>query len=165
MKTFTLLTALLLALASHAQEVLKLTDGQSPGTGSLAQLDWLEGYWKGTGLGGDCDEIWMPATDNSMAGIFRFAMDGQIVFTEYMVIEAQGESLTLRLKHFNRDLSPWEEKDHWTEFKLVKTEGQTAWFHGLTYHREGNELTIFLSLKSDGVASIEKFSFVKVSPH
>lgn len=148
--------------SGHAQEVLKLEEDQSPGIGTLDQLDWLVGYWKGTGLGGECDEIWMPASDNIMAGIFRFASEGKIQFSEYMAIEQQGEGLTLRLKHFNRDLSPWEEKEKWVEFKLVKIEGQTAYFNGLTYHRSGHTLTISLSLKSKDKSWVEEFRFEKV---
>ena len=149
--------------SSPAQEVLKLEEGQIPGKGTLDQMDWLTGYWKGTGLGGNCDEIWMPAIDNSMAGVFRFANNGKIQFTEYMFIEELGESLSLKLKHFNRDLSPWEEKDKWVEFKLVKIEGQTAYFNGLTYQRKDNVLTIKLSLKSKDKSSVEEFQFEKVT--
>jgi len=148
---------------SHAQEVLNLEEGQMPGIGKLEQMDWLTGYWKGTGLGGDCDEIWMPATDNSMAGVFRFTNGGTIQFTEYMFIEQLGESLSIKLKHFNRDLSPWEEKDKWVEFKLVKIEGQTAYFNGLTYHRNKDELTISLTLKSKDKSWVEEFKFEKVA--
>ncbi|WP_373497445.1 DUF6265 family protein [Aquiflexum sp.] len=148
---------------TQAQEVLKLEEGQTPGAGRLEQMDWLTGYWKGNGLGGECDEIWMPAIDNSMAGVFRFANEGEIQFTEYMVIEQQGESLAIKLKHFNRDLSPWEAKEDWVEFKLVKIEGQTAYFHGLTYHREEDTLIIRLSLKSKDKTWVEEFQFEKVA--
>jgi hypothetical protein len=74
----------------------------------------------------------------------------------------QGESLSIKLKHFNRDLSPWEEKDKWVEFKLIKIEGQTAWFSGLTYHREGDILIIKLSLKSKEKSWVEEFRFEKI---
>lgn len=148
---------------SHAQEVLKLEEGQIPGKGTLDQMEWLTGYWKGTGLGGDCDEIWMPPTDNTMVGIFRFSKEGIVQFTEYMIIEQLGESLSIKLKHFNRDLSPWEEKDKWVEFKLVKIEDQSAYFNGLTYYRNGDILTISLSLKSNDKSWVEHFKFEKLN--
>ncbi|SMD43845.1 hypothetical protein SAMN00777080_2457 [Aquiflexum balticum DSM 16537] len=165
LKVFTLIFLVNLCWFSftNAQEVLKLEDGHLPGNGKLEQIDWLTGYWKGTGLGGECDEIWMPGIDNSMAGVFRFVNDSKIQFTEYMVIEEQGESLAIKLKHFNRDLSPWEEKDNWVEFKLIKIEGHTAYFDGLTYHRQENILTISLSLSSKDKFWVEKFRFEKVT--
>lgn len=148
-------------LPVSAQDVFKLDPEAMPGPGRLSQLEWLAGYWKGTGFGGVCDEIWMPAADNSMAGIFRFTKDATIQFTEYIVIEEIEESLILKLKHFSRDLSPWEEKDKWLEFKLVRLEDHTAWFHGLTYQRIGDELIIKLELHSKGRTWVEEFRFGK----
>lgn len=157
-----MLILLLITTNSCAQEILKLEEGQSPGKGKLDQLDWLTGYWKGAGLGGTCDEIWMPAIDNSMAGIFRYAKDGKVQFTEYLHIEEQGESLSVKLKHFNRDLSPWEEKDKWAEFKLVKIEGQTAYFDGLTYHRDEDVLIFRASIKSNDKSRVEEIRFERI---
>lgn len=145
------------------QEVLRLEGDQSPGKGKLEQLTWLEGYWQGEWHGEYCDEIWMPATDISMSGIFRMKNEGLINFTEYMVIEEKEESLSVKLKHFSRDLSPWEEKDKWIEFKLVKIEDQTAYFNGLTYHRENDQLTIKLMMKSRNSTRIETISLKKVT--
>jgi len=65
------------------------------------------------------------------------------------------------LKHFNRDLSPWEEKDDWTEFRLVAIKDQTAYFHGLTYQRTGDSLNIHLSMRNRERSWIETFSFTK----
>ena len=143
----------------YSQEVLNLSEDQSVGEGSLDQLSWLEGYWQGSGFGGICDEVWMPAMDNTMSGIFRYSKNDTLKFKEYLVIEEVDSSLVLKLKHFNRDLSPWEEKDEWTIFRLVKIEGQTAWFSGLTYHRDEDKLTIKLALNSGGETRIEEFVF------
>lgn len=160
-----ILTAMVLFILNfeiaESQNVLKLGSDEMPGNGSLTELSWLTGYWKGTGLGGECDEMWIPQQDNSMAGIFRYSREGVLVFSEYMIIEEIGESLSLKLKHFNRDLSPWEEKDEWIEFKLIKIEGETAWFDGLTYHRDQNKLTIWLSLNYGEEERIEEFSLYK----
>lgn len=161
MKVFLTVIAVFIGLNGRAQEVLKLSEGDEPGPATIRQLDWLTGYWRGTGLGGQCDELWMPATDSSMVGVFRYEKDGKIVFTEYMVIQEEGGSLVLSLKHFNRDLSAWEEVEEWTTFRLVKTSGQTAWFSGLTYHREGDQLRILLSMRSGEKVRIEEFRFEK----
>jgi len=153
---------LCIALPSVGQEVLTLEKDAPAGKASLSQLDWLVGAWKGSGFGGDCDEMWMPAVDNSMLGVFRYSKDGTVHFSEFIVIEEVDETLIVKLKHFSRDLTPWEEKDTWTEFKLVKVEDQTAYFNGLTYHLDGEELVILLALTSEGTRTIEEFRFTKV---
>lgn len=145
------------------QEVLKLNEGEQSAKATLSEMDWLVGYWKGEGFGGECDEIWMPPTDNTIQGIFRYAKEGKINFTEYMVIEEKDSTLALKLKHFSKDLSAWEEKEKWITFNLVKIEGQTAYFDGLTYHREGDVLTIKLKLTSNEKTWIEEFKFVKTT--
>lgn len=146
-----------------AQDVLRLGPDDEPGVGSLEDLAWLQGYWVGTGLGGQVDELWLPPMDNSMIGTFRLKMDSTLVFSEYFAIEELEGRLTLKLKHFNKDLSPWEEKDQWTEFKFIKSEGQTAWFSGLTYHRIENTLYVYLRLTQNGQSRIETFTFQKTN--
>jgi hypothetical protein len=151
----------LLPIALTAQDVMKLSSVAERGKGSVAQLSWLAGYWVGTGLGGQCEELWMPANDSSMHGVFRFAEKGSLQFTEYMVIEQDGKSLMLRLKHFGGGVQPWEEKEKWIEFPLVKLEGQTAWFDGLTYSRKNQELIVKLHMKSGNTIRVEEFIFRK----
>jgi hypothetical protein len=163
MKTISalLIIAVLLTINTQAQEVLKLNEHTPVGKGNLSQLQWLQGYWAGTGLGGNCAEQWQPAIDNSMIGTFHFSEKGTLNFSEYMIMTAHDSTLTLKLKHFSRDLSPWEEKDKWTEFKLIKIEGQTAYFNGLTYHRADTTLTIKLMLSNKEKSWVETFSLQK----
>jgi hypothetical protein len=160
-----ILTAFFLCLlcydTAYSQSVLKLGSNDLPGNGSLSELTWLSGYWEGSGLGGECDEVWIPQQDKSMAGIFRYSREGVLVFSEYMIIEEIGKSLSLKLKHFNRDLSPWEEKDEWVEFKLIKIVGETAWFDGLTYKREQDKLSVWILLDTGGDERIEEFIYHK----
>jgi hypothetical protein len=139
--------------------VLRLEPDQLPAPATLADVAWLAGHWVGTGLGGDCDETWLPATDNAMPGIFRYHREGSLVFSEYMMIEALDGSLSVKLKHFNRDLTPWEEKNDWVVFRLVKLDRQTAYFNGLTYHREGDTLLVRLAMRTANGSTIEEFRF------
>ncbi len=160
MKTLLLLLMFVLAACpARSQDVLRLEPSAQPAPATLADVAWLTGHWVGTGLGGDCDETWLPATDNAMPGIFRYHRGDTLVFSEYMMIEALHGSLTVKLKHFNRDLSPWEEKDRWTTFRLVKLDRQTAYFSGLTYHRDGDVLLVRLAMRTDNGSTIEEFRF------
>lgn len=162
MKTFLVLSiSLFFMLTINGQEIVRLGEGQQAGKASVDQMSWLVGYWAGPGLGGHCDEVWLPAVDNSMSGAFRYVKEGSIVFTEYLVIEEIDETLALKVKHFNRDLTAWEEKDDWVSFRLIKVEGQTAYFHGLTLHRHADSLTIKLALKSGERTWEEVFKYSK----
>lgn len=156
-----LLLPFLTVTSTFGQDVLRLEPGQEPGRASLSEIAWLTGYWVGTGLGAQSDELWMPAVDNSMPGVYRFMSDGSLVFSEYMMVIADAGTLSIKLKHFNRDLSPWEEKDQWMEFKLVKLDGQTAYFNGLTYHRYGDSLLIRLAMRGPDGPKIEEFRLTK----
>jgi len=154
---FLSLVVFLISIRVNAQEVLYLDKDQSAGNGLIKDLEWISGYWTGSGLGGDCEELWLPPMDNSMIGTFRFIMEGELIFSEYMHMIEEDSKLSLKIKHFNRDLTAWEEKEDWTIFKFIKSEGQTAYFSGITFHREGDELKIRLAMTEEGVKSIEEF--------
>ncbi|MBN3583593.1 hypothetical protein JYB64_14435 [Algoriphagus aestuarii] len=142
-------------------QIKYLEEGQKPGKGSIKELDWLVGYWTGTGLGGECDETWMPEVDGNMVGTFRFWSEGKLVFTEFMNLVQEGETFYLKLKHFNPDLSGWEEKEKWTTFRLVETADNTIWFHGFTMKRVGDELLLWLELEENGEKTTMEFSYSK----
>jgi len=101
---------------------------------SLEQMDWLVGQWSGEGIGGaPAMESWLPATGNTMVGTFVQLSDGgAIQFTEHLYLMEEDGSLVLRLKHFNADLTGWEEKDDMVTFRLVDIEPCAAYFHALT---------------------------------
>lgn len=147
-------------LLSFAQ-VKQLEKDQDPGKGSISELTWLQGFWTGTGFGGECEEVWMPAVDGNMIGTFRFWSDGKLVFSEFMNIVQDGETFSLKLKHFNADLSPWEEKEEWTTFRLVEVGENTVYFHGLTMKREGDEIKLWLAMNEDGIHTIEELKYIK----
>lgn len=103
----------------------------------------------------------MPAQDGHMIGTFRFWSERKLVFSEFMNLVQDGESVSVKLKHFNPDLSPWEEKEKWTTFRLVEVAENKASFHGLTYERKGDELIIHLALTEKGERRIEEFRFTR----
>ena len=77
------------------------------------------------------------------------------------LIQLADGSIEIRLKHFGRDLTPWEEKEEWTRFRLIKVEGQTAYFDKLTYQRSGKKLTIKLLLNNKEKSWTETFVLKK----
>ncbi len=78
-----------------------------------------------------------------------------------MNIVQEGETFSMKLKHFNPDLSPWEEKDQWTTFRLVEIGENFVSFSGLTMQRIGDEMILQLALTENGVRRIEEFRYIK----
>jgi len=94
-----------------------------------------------------------------MVGTYRLVKDGKPVFYEMMWLLENEGTLILRLKHFNPDLTGWEEKDKSVDFKFVKKDVKRLYFSGLTFEQASkNELNIFLALRQrDGSLKEEAF--------
>jgi uncharacterized protein YecT (DUF1311 family) len=113
---------------------------------------WLEGLWLGTGIGGaPATESWLPPTGTTMVGTFVQQTDeGTIRFSEHMYLMEEGDSLVLKLKHFNADLTGWEDREGMVIFRLLELEPCAAYFHGLTLRCEGDDgLVAAVRMKSD----------------
>ena len=117
-----------------AQETRVAPEGHTPPPATLAQMDWLVGQWVGTGIGGaPAMESWLPPSGGTMVGSFvQETGDGALRFTEHLYLMEEEGTLVLRLKHFNADLTGWEEKDGMLTFRLIAVEECAAYFHALT---------------------------------
>lgn len=117
-----------------AQETRLGEEGFVSPPASLEQMDWLVGQWAGDGIGGaPAMESWLPPTGPVMVGTFvQQNDDASIVFTEHLYLMEEEGTLVLRLKHFNADLTGWEEKDDMLTFRLVAIEECAAYFRALT---------------------------------
>lgn len=158
------LTLTLLALSLAAQERETPNTLKSTGPGPAARIDqaaWLTGRWQGEGLGGSCEEVWLPGRNGSMLGMFRLHRGGKIAFQEIMSLVEENGSLTMRLKHFHADLKGWEEKNDSVEFPLVRVEPNRLWFGGLTMERtDADTITLYLAIRMRGRAELHEEKFV-----
>ena len=76
-----------------------------------------------------------------------------------MYLSEEAGSLMLKLKHFNPDLTGWEEKDGMVRFRLLSIEPCAAYFSSLTYRCEGADgLLVAVRMKSDG-AEVKELVF------
>lgn len=130
---------ILLAAPAAAQNLRAAAPGAAPPAATIEDVAWLAGHWVGEGLGGVSIETISPPVARQMAGHFQQIKDGKVQFYEiYQIVEHEG-SLLLRLKHFNADLTGWEEKDATVDFPLVALEKDAAYFDGLTFRRRGED--------------------------
>jgi hypothetical protein len=156
----------LLPMTQEADEphTLSLDTGVEREPATLDDVAWLAGHWQGEGMGGQVEEIWSPPQAGSMMGMFRFMQADQVNFYELLTLVPDGESLELRLKHFNSDLTGWEEKDDIVRFPLIKVSADRAWFNGLTFERvDGDHLMIHLMMRmTDGTRRDVEFDLHRV---
>lgn len=133
-------------------------------TATIADLEFLAGRWVGEAFGGVVEESWNPPLGGEMLGTFRLVKDGAPAFYELMVLSLEADRPVLRLKHFNPGLVGWEEKDESVAFPLVAVTGTTAWFHGLTLHREKDALLGYLAMHQGGEVREVEFRFTLAPP-
>tara|TARA_A100000171_G_scaffold34389_1_gene32850 strand:- start:979 stop:1470 length:492 start_codon:yes stop_codon:yes gene_type:complete len=150
-----------ICLNSFGQNTLKLGDNKSP-KATLADIAWLSGHWRGEAFGGITEEIWSPPLGDSMMGSFKLVSEGKTSFYEICQLVEENGSLSFRLKHFNSDLTGWEEKNEREEFPLVKVEKNAVYFDGFTIKRiSANEIHMYVVI-SDEAEEVE-FKYFRFS--
>ena len=112
--------AIFLALAATILSPAAALAVTSP-PATLADLSWLAGSWEGEGIdGAPALEAYASPAGGQMVGHFRqLNRDGSVMFYELITIVEEGGSLSYRLKHFNPDLTGWEEKDKVVALSLI----------------------------------------------
>lgn len=120
---------------------------------------WLSGYWVGTGLGGEVEELWSRPKNGKMVCAFRYDAGDELVFTEHVTMTNTAAGVSMLVKHFSADFSSWEESAECVEFPLIKLEGTAAYFDGCTIRRTSHHLDIYVMIEQDGVVSEKSFSY------
>lgn len=151
----------LLTGTAHAQETRVGEEGFESPLASIEDAEWLIGQWAGDGIGGaEAYESWLAPSGGTMVGTFvQENADGTIMFTdmftEHMYLMEQDGSLVVKLKHFNSDLTGWEDKDGMLTFRLLAMDPCALYFNALTYRcvdpEEGPDsgIVVAVRMKSD----------------
>ena len=154
------------AQSKQTGNTLKFDPGAAPGKATLADAVWLAGHWAGPGLGGSCEEVWVPplAGSGEMMGMFRLVRDGKTALTEHCVLAADGDSLTLRIRHHDAAFNAREDKGKPTTFRLVRAEKDALYFDGLTFRKTADGLDAFVALSRGGKMTEASFKYRPVKP-
>jgi len=156
---------LLVSPGLAAQETRDFADDAVSPPAGLEQVSWIQGRWQGPGIEGHAAvENWLPPTGNTMVGTFiQTDSAGDIMFTEHMYLMEEAGSLVLRLKHFNPDLTGWEEKDDTTSFPLRAITPCRADFRALTMRCDrADGLVVAVRIRNeDGSAGELVFRFTR----
>lgn len=158
-----LLPAELPAQQAYTANTLTRDPSVPPPAATVGDLAWLAGRWQGTGLGGTAEEIWSAPAGGSMMGVFRLIQDDAVVFYEIMTIRAEGESLAMVLKHFDADLTGWEEREEVVSFPLLRIGPSEAHFEGLTLRTPSpDRMEVFVVVHGrDGSLREEAFHYTR----
>ena len=126
---------------------LRFDPSQPKPKATTRDIAWLRGAWEGPAFGGISEEIWSGPRAGTMMGVYRSVENGAVKFYEINSIVEVGESLEMRLKHFNADFTGWEEKDIVRSFPLIKILDGQLFFEGMTYVKNGNDrITVYLAV-------------------
>lgn len=144
----------LVILMASAIQLQADNDSSKAETPTLEKFDWLVGHWRGNGLGGDCEETWLPATGGSMLGTFKFMNDDKVNFFEIMTITIDSIGPALRVKHFNADMTGWEDKADMVTFRYDSTAANQIFFGGVRFLRPSKDsllITVNFKTKDGGI--------------
>ncbi len=148
------------AQSQGTEHTFRLDDASSRPVANLEDVSWLVGSWSGEAFGGTLEEVWNPPSAGSMVGMYKLMKGDQVSFYELVIIVEQEDSLSLKLKHFNNDLTGWEERDEVVTFRLAKIEEDAIHFSGLSfYHINDDEFHAYLALHREGKTREEKLVY------
>lgn len=157
--------ALALGLAGPAA-----AGGEGCKTTTVADLGWFSGAWEGELDGGRIEEHWSAPAGSNVMGMFRYVKDGKVVFYELMAIDMEAEGPALSIKHFNGDLTGWEEKGEVIDFRCVAAApGQIIWARPkgqgevkLSYRSEPGRLIAVVDKTDTGPRTTEEFAYSRI---
>lgn len=163
MKQLLLFLALIFFVTGKAQNnTLKFQENEKSPKAKLSQVSWMAGHWRGVAFGGITEEIWSPPLGKSMMFSFKLVVDDAVVFYELGGIREVDNTLIFQLKHFGKDFKGWEEKDETVDAKLIKIDGNRAYFENFTFENvNDNELNIYVVIEENGTEEEVKFTYLK----
>lgn len=155
----TIITILLLFFAGNIQAQELKAD--------VKDLSFMSGTWGQVHEWGDMEETWSKPMGNCMVSTFRCLKDGKVVFYEFVVIEQEGNTPVLKMRHFNPGSIGWEDKNTPLEFSLIELSKNKAVFEvkdkslKMTYTvTPKSKMDIVLEEKNkDGVMQKTQFNF------
>ena len=119
-----------------------------------------------TAGGGISEEVWASPVDGAMMGMYRHIKDGKVNFYEFMnIVEKEGK-IEMRIKHFNNDLTGWEEKDKYMTFPFIKADENYFEFDGLIFQKlseKDMQITLVI-VDKEGNTRTEVFTFTRQNP-
>ncbi len=127
----------------------------------ISKLSWIAGTWVANQDGDYLEEMWSEPVGDTMMGVFRWVKGGKIWLNEIVTITDDSEGLVFRLRHFDRKMTAWEDKDkpfyypvkHMGRNEIVFENPERDHPRSMTYRRVGDTLYVILQGYKDGKES------------
>jgi len=117
------------------------------------------------GFDGEVEETWLPSAGGAMLGTFRLIAKERVSFYELMTIEDRLDGPVMLLKHFDPDLSSWEEKHETNVWPGEPVEDGFARFGPVEYERTGEDsLTTRVEVENGGEITRHELTFRRARP-
>lgn len=156
-------SCLIMAQTAELPNIKSLKIDQQSPAATIEDVAWIAGQYECEAFGGTAHEVWSEPRADNMLGMFQLIDGPSVSFYEIMSIRALDGSLMLRLKHFDKNLHGWEEKDETIDFPLVKLEKNKAYFDGLTFERVGRKrLNVYVAIKNKGETEEVLFAYKRI---
>ena len=106
--TFTFITFCLLSVNAQSK------------TGTLTDMSFLEGHWRGTFNGGPIDAVWIAPAGDNLTGFIRMMKDNKVTMYEMLIFEQTDNGPIALVKHFKPGLIGQEEKDKQDRYRFLE---------------------------------------------
>jgi hypothetical protein len=164
--TLALLAVPALAQQRLTEHTLRLAPGEKSPPATIADAAFLVGHWSGEGLGGKFEEVWTAPKKGVMVGMYRgLKADETPSFYELLTIRETAGSIEVRLRHFNPDMTGWEEKAEFVTMPFVARRDGVVHFDGMAFQVTGPDaITCYLAIenKKDGSVREATFTYTRV---
>lgn len=77
---------------------------------TLEDFAWLAGSWMQETERATTEEHWTDVRGGTMLGMFRLTVAGTARMHELILLEQEGDSVVMRLRHFGASMRAWEEE-------------------------------------------------------
>jgi len=117
--SFVFIFVTLLSASSIAQTATK---------GSLKDIDFLDGRWKGSYNGGTIEASWTAPEGDNIVGFIRMVKDGKATLYELFAFEQTEKGPVAHVKHFKPGMISLEEKEVSDTYNFIEAKKNEALF-------------------------------------
>lgn len=104
------------------------SNAQTTSTGSLKDLTFLDGRWKGNYNGGTIEASWTAPEGDNIVGFIRMVKDGKATLYELFAFEQTEKGPVAHVKHFKPGMISLEEKEVSDTYNFIEAKKNEALF-------------------------------------
>lgn len=104
------------------------SNAQTATTGSLKDISFLDGRWKGNYNGGTIEASWTAPEGDNIVGFIRMVKDGKATLYELFAFEQTEKGPVAHVKHFKPGMISLEEKEVSDTYNFIEAKKNEALF-------------------------------------